>query len=154
MKGDEYKSKIKALELVDSYWNKQKKYCMKKWQQNTNRLKLRDNSRRHLLTSLGNIHKLHQGKKVSEQVISKFEANKDEALKIKKQIRTMAVLKTLDQQDMFRRTMLNETIDKLKYNHYRGNFLKNLIFHKFLREKIGNVNKCLNIWNGVAKQAK
>ena len=61
-KGNEKNNKIKALELVENYWNRQKKYCIKKWHQNMNNLKLRDNSRKHLLTSLFKVYKEHQNR--------------------------------------------------------------------------------------------
>ena len=154
VKGNEYQNKIKSLQLVESYWNKQKKYCMKRWHQNTNLLKLRDNSRKYLLNFLGNIQKMNENKKISDEVISKFKANRADKLKDKKQKKVESLLKALEHQDAYKRRMLNETVDKLKYNHYTGNFKKNQAFHKFLREKIGNVHNCLATWNNLAIQAK
>jgi hypothetical protein len=56
-RGDEIKNKIKSLELVERYWNRQKQWSIKQWSQNANKLKLRDISRRHLLKSLINIQR-------------------------------------------------------------------------------------------------
>lgn len=45
-------------------------------------------------------------------------------------------------------------MDKLKFLHIKGNFHKNRAFHRFLREKITQVHKYLDIWNGLANQVK
>lgn len=51
-------------------------------------------------------------------------------------MKTQALLKIVENQRAFKTTITNETVDKLKYNHLRGNFMKSQAFHKFLQHKI------------------
>ncbi len=91
---------------------------------------------------------------IVNQIIAKFKTTREDRLQEKKKLRVQSIIRILENEEAFKRTLLNETVDKLKYNHYRGNFLKNQIFHKFLREKISQVHQCISIWNGLAMQAK
>ena len=100
-------------------------------------MKLMDVSKKHLLRNLNSISNRVSKKKLFEQVILKFGEKKLAELKEKKRMKTEQILKIIDNYEAHKRTLLNETVDKLKFNHLSGNFKKSKAFHKFLMEKIG-----------------
>ena len=69
-------------------------------------------------------------------------------------MKTQALLKIVENQRAFKTTITNETVDKLKYNHLRGNFMKSQAFHKYLQHKISYLHNILDFWNTLAAQAK
>lgn len=113
-----------------------------------------DVSKKHLLRNLNSISNRVSKKKLFEQVILKFGEKKLAELKEKKRMKTEQILKIIDNYEAHKRTLLNETVDKLKFNHLNGNFKKSKAFHKFLMEKIGEIHKNLAIWNNLAQAAK
>jgi hypothetical protein len=60
----------------------------------------------------------------------------------------------IDKYESQKRSLLNLTVDKLKFLQIKGNFHKNRSFHRFLAEKIKHIHKCLETWNQLAQQAK
>lgn len=75
-------------------------------------------------------------------------------MKEKHRNRTIQLSKIIDNYESHKRLLINMTVDKLKFNHIKGNFHKNRSFHRFLTEKITQVHKMLDVWNKLAQQAK
>lgn len=115
---------------------------------------MKDVKKKHLLIGLINLKTKHSNNVLYERVISKFVKNRDEAEKDKKRAKAAKISKMIDDYESQKRRTLNLTMDKLKFLHIKGNFHKNRAFHRFLREKITQVHKYLEIWNGLANQVK
>lgn len=79
--GDESSKKTKSLKIIQDYWNKQQKYYIKRWYKNTNNLKMKDLSKKHYLINLCKIKTKHSNTRLVEQVVHKFQKNRDEKLK-------------------------------------------------------------------------
>lgn len=104
---------------------------------------MKDVKKKHLLIGLINVKTKHSNNILHERVISKFVKNRDETDKAKKLAKSARISKMIDDYESQKRMTLNQTMDKLKFLHIKGNFHKNRAFHRFLREKIIQVHKYL-----------
>ena len=151
--GKEAVNRKKSLNIVLGWWDRQKKWYVKQWYHQVQQGKLNDLNKKHVLKSLVRTHQVFRGRQLIE-AIEHYKMKKAQIEKEKKVKRRESLLKAMDTFEANRRSLLTVTIDKWKFNHVKGNFMKNRAFHRFLTEKIGEVHKYLAVWNAYAMQEK
>ena len=151
--GDEADRKKKGLEIVLRWWDRQKQWYLKCWNQRVRQGKINDLNKKHVLKGLVRTHQAFRGRQLVE-AIGHYKMKKAEMDKEKKRAKGESLLRVMDAFEANRRSLLTTTMDKWKFNHVKGNFMKNRAFHRFLTEKIAEVHKVLAIWNGLANKHK
>jgi len=152
--GTEAEKKRKSMMIVENWWSKQMKQHIKIWYRQVISMKMKDVAKKFQLRILASVNHSFRNRKLINEVISKFVANRGQGLTSKRNNKSSHLIKILQNYDLFKRTLLCETVDKLKYNHYKGNFQKSKAFQRFLNEKIGEVHEILTLWNNMANTAK
>lgn len=107
-----------------------------------------------MLINLSNIQDKYSKRFIVDKICSKFRDNRLTILKEKKRLRCERILHVIQTELSHRQIVLSSINDRMKFNHYRGIFMKNKACHKFLDGKIKAVHNYLSVWNTLAQQVK